>query len=499
MTIPFAAWRPDVWNTGSQYAGAASGVLPKANGYGPWPGLAVTSLAVASVVRGAFVARLSNGNSVIYCGTATALYRFAGIATAWTDVTRLAGGAYAVPSDGFWSFAQFGKYLIAVNGVDAVQVIDVDAGNNFAALGGSPPIARYVRVVGDHVWLADLGSTLGPTGIAQSGRVQIQWSGFRDHTAWELGSKSSDFASFPTGGFVQGCSTQLGGLVFLERGIWRFVSHPNKIFDFASAYEEQGTSAPYSIIPHEQTTFFYGTDGFGAIGIEGLKSIGDEWVNNWFLENCNQERVNVIIGALDPLKMRVFWAFPSSSNSSTILDRVICHDILNQERPWSEATLQTSCIFQGSSPGTTLADLATLYTTLSGIPYPLGSRVWLGGAPGLAAFDSLNKLGFFSGPNLAATVQTSQFQPVPGRRCYVNGFRLLGDASSVTGRVYVAERTQDTETPKAPGSLNAQGLIPQRASGKYLRAEVSIPAATDWDHLHGIEFMDDDVVQDGVR
>lgn len=496
--IPFAAWRPDIWSTGSPFAGVASGVLPRANSYGPWPSLASTSLAVADVVRGAIVARLTNGNTVVYCGTATKLYRFAGIATSWADMTRASGGDYAVPADGFWSFAQFGKYLIAVNGVDAPQVIDVDAGSAFAALGGSPPIARYVKVVGDFVWLIDLSSAVGPS--APSGRVQIQWSGFRKHDHWTPNSRQSDFATFPSGGFVQGCSSQLGGIVFLERQIWPYVRSSVKVFDFAPIQEEQGVDAPNSIVSHEQTTYFHGTDGFSSIGPQGIAAIGNEWVDNWFLEACNPERVVVMQGALDPLRMRIFWLFASTSNASSVLDRIICYDILNKERPWTEASdVQASVLFQGATPGATLSDLESLYGSVGAVPYPLGSRVWVGGAPLLAAFDGSYKLAFFNGAPLEATVQTSQFQPIPGRRGFVNGFRVLGDAATVTGRSSYVERTQDTETWKASGTLNAQGVIPQRGSGKYMRAEVTIPAGTDWDHLHGIEFMDDDVRDDGVK
>jgi hypothetical protein len=32
-----------------------------------------------------------------------------------------------------------------------------------------------------------------------------------------------------------------------------------------------------------------------------------------------------------------------------------------------------------------------------------------------------------------------------------------------------------------------------------MRAEVKIPAATDWKHLHGVDFQDDDLRQDGAR
>lgn len=501
MALPFVAWRPDAWNNGSPYSGVASGVLPKANGYGPWPSLASTSESVGSAVRGAFVARLTNGNSVVYCGTEKKLYRFAGIATAWENVTRQDTGSdddYALPTGGFWSFAQFGNILIAVNGADEPQYIDVDVGTEFDDIAGAP-IARYVKVVGDFVWLLDLASAVGPSGVAPSGRVQLQWSGFRDYDHWDIGDKSSDFATFPTGGFVVGATSQLGGVVFLEREIWRFVRDSVKIFDFAPVHEEQGVDAPYSIVGDEQSTYFHGTDGFSSIGPSGLVAIGNEWIDNWFLETCNPERINVIQGALDPIKKRVFWLFPSTSNASTVMDRVLCYDVLNRERPWSEATIEASCIFQGATPGATLDDLQTLYGSVGAVPYPLGSRVWVGGAPFLSAFDSAYKMAFFNGPNLEARVQTAQFQPIPGRRFYCNGFRVLGDAETVTGKISTAERTQDAEAWKASGTLNAQGLIPQRGSGKYLRAEVTIPAGTEWDHLHGIEFFDDDLQQDGMR
>jgi hypothetical protein len=223
-------------------------------------------------------------------------------------------------------------------------------------------------------------------------------------------------------------------------------------------------------------------------------------VDQWFLENCLQTRLKTVIGALDPIRMRAFWAFPGNSNGSSYTrDGIICFDMLNQERPWSRAEIQTEYIFSTATPGATLADLASLYSTLTGVPYPIGSDAWLGGAARIGAFNDSHMMSFFSGNGVAALAQTAEFMPIPGRRFYVNGFRVIGDAANVTGRVAVKERPQDTESWKTSASLTAQGFIPTRASGKILCEEVSIPAAETWSILAGVEHMDGDIRPDGVR
>jgi hypothetical protein len=496
----FPAWRPDAYSIGTGFAPDVSGVLPAAGGWGPWAALEALSGAVAAAVRGAFIGRTSAGAAVIFAGTATALYQYAS-ASSWTDVTRASGGAYALGADNSWSFDQFGDVVIATNGVDAPQSFTLASSSKFAALSGSPPVAKFVKVVGDHVWLLGLtGSALGPSGLFPTGLNQIAWSGFRDVTYWTLGEKSTGFASFPSGGFVQGCTTQIAGLVFLERAVWRFVADQIKVFDFAPVQEEQGTPSPQSIVQHEGDAYFYGTDGFCAIGGQGVRQIGNEWVNNWFIDRVNQSRFKQIIGALDPVKMRVFWIYPDSTNSSSYTHNgILCFDMLNQERPWSKADIECEYIFSGTTPGATLSDLASLYTTLSGVPYAIGSDAWLGGAPRLAAFDSAHKMAFFTGNGVEATVQTAEFQPIPGRRFYVNGFRLTGDASAATGRVYVKERPQDTMTAGASSSLTATGMIPVRSSGKILAVEATVPAGESWRFLSGVDFEAGDLVPDGVR
>lgn len=489
--LPYGPWGPDRWNHDSEFAGEALGVLPKAGSYGPWPGLAATSLAVGDPVRGAYAARKDNGTFVVFCGTADALYKFAGTTTAWTDVSK--SGGYNLPTDGFWSFCQFDNILIATNGVDDPQYIDVDSGTEFADLTGAPK-AKFCKTVGDYVFLAQLGAAQGPA--ADVGEIQIIWSGQRDPAHWTIGEKSCDFATFWDGGFVQGVTSLIGGLVILRSGIQRFGVGQYRAFDFAPVLDAQGTDSPNSIVQDEAAAYFYSPSGFVGIG-SGVEKIGFEFVDRWFAEQANPSRVNEIQGALDPIRKRIFWGFHSISSSSDAFDHIIAYDI--RLKRWTHAEVPVSTLLPAFSPGMTLSDIATLYTTLDTVPYPFGSRVWQGGAPGLAAFGTDEKLSFFAGQNLGATMQTSLFQPVPGSRAFVNGWRAIDDAADGEGRVYVSERPQSAAIVLPPETVNDEGVIPARASGRYMRFERTIPAGSQWDDAQGIDFDGDMVVEDGDR
>src|SRR5262249_42531856 len=140
-------------------------------GYGPIASLsAVSSSALPTKCLGAVTVRDSNGNYQTFAGTATKLWKW--VAGAWSDYS---GAAYSVNDGDYWSFALFGSKLIACNINDVPQVIDIDTGaTNFSALGGSPPKARYVQVVGDFVILACLNGN----------NRKLRNSAINDATGW---------------------------------------------------------------------------------------------------------------------------------------------------------------------------------------------------------------------------------------------------------------------------------------------------------------------------
>jgi hypothetical protein len=589
---PFGAWAPDLLDVvvdaqqEKNVAGEASGVLPGANSYRPWPGLAAASIAVGSstvtitiatpavvtwtahglfaddtivfsttgalptgltagttyfvlaaglaantfrvsltsagaaintsgsqsgthtatvanqIVRGAGVPRTSSNAVGVFAGTANKLWKFATPSTAWGDVTRTTGN-YALGSDDLWQFVQFGTSLIAVNGADAIQYIDVNSGTNFAplsgaAVSGSPPTwARYAANCGDLLMFANTSNS----------PREVLWPARNDLTWWTKGYHDCDAQQFPDGGDIQGITgIEQGGLIIQTETVRQYFALQNRaIFQFKRAEQAQGTRSPYSIIPYQGGAFYYGTRGFVACGLDGTSiPIGDGYINEWFRDNSTvKTRPKALIGALDPVKARMFWLFPSPGNTSGVYDHVLCFDpstVGTEYGPWTHAAIDASFIFAAATTATTLGGIAALYSTLSAVPYPLGSDVWKGGAPALGAFGSLNKMNFFAGSNLAATVDTAIFSPVEGMRTFIRGFRPVvtgADSGDITGRVLTAERSEDDMTPSASSGLNEQGLIEARASGRFVRAEVSLPAGSVWKHLSGIE--DADIEADGER
>lgn len=487
---PFGEWAPDSYGVNASYAGEASGVLPKGGSYGPFPQPAQISLAVPAAVRGAFTARTTTNAIAIFALTALRAYKFAGVSSAWTNVSRASAVNYALTADEYWSIKQFGTIAIATQIADVVQFIDVSAGTNFEALAGSPPQAKFVEVAGDFV-------VLGNTSV--SGRA-IKNSARNDAAGWSAGQKDSDGQTFNDGGDVQGMAGyEVGGLIFQSETMRRLsLRQDAAIYETHKVDPARGTQSPQSIVKDGADVYYYSNTGFLRIGGDGsVNNIGIDRVNDWFNDNRNQARPKAIIGALDPVVRRIFFLAPSASNaSSTTLDLLLVYDI--ERNRWTHATCALTYLFQAATPGVTLAALAALYSTLTAVPYPFGADIWKGGAPGLAAFDSANKLCFFTGTPMAASVQTSPFEAIPGRRAYFRGCRLIGNAATATGKFGVSE---NTETPI--GFAGAQplsnGRIQARSSGRYAQVQVDVPVGASWTDLQGIDFDDDHMTQDGRR
>ena len=495
--VPFGSWRPDVYGLNSGFSGEASAVLPGASSYQPWPQMAISSPAAATVIRGAFAARTTVNATAIFALSATKAYKFAGVATAWTDVTRAVGGDYALATDDMWAMLQFGVNVYGFNITDDPQFIHATSGTAFALLTGSPPKARFAKVVGDFIMV---GNT------ADDPR-EVRWCGRNDPTAWTKGRKDADAQPLPDGGDVMGIlGLERGGLVFQTEAVRQFTASPGReVFRFWKLETAQGTRAPYSIVSHKGTAYYYGLNGFQAISVDGTSlHVGSNWVDEWFAENSNAaNRPKAICGAVDPKRLRIFWLFATAGNpTSTTFDHVLCYDpglIESNYGPWTHAAVSGTVIFPAATTATTLENLgsAGLGYTLETVPYSLDSDVWKGGAPALAIFDSANKLNYFTGTPMASTVQTAQFQPVPPRRFYINGFRPITDATNASGRVSTTERPQTVETWGASNTINNQGIIPLRASGRFLRAEVTVAAGQSWDHLQGIDLDGDNLLVDG--
>ena len=111
----------------------------------------------------------------------------------------------------------------------------------------------------------------------------------------------------------------------------------------------------------------------------------------------------------------------------------------------------------------------------------------MGGRLQLTAFDTSHNLARFTGTGLAATIETSEFQPLPGRRCFINKVRPIIEGSDAVATVQMANRNKGTDTASfgSAVSLNTSGDAPVREDNRYHRVRVNISGG--FDHAQGCD------------
>ncbi|MEK1928239.1 MAG: hypothetical protein AAAC47_00330, partial [Pararhizobium sp.] len=166
MIINFPPFEPDkaVYNT--QATDVALNVAPVADGWGPLPSFVPYADALPTAPKGSITARTAQGVTVTIAGTTTHLY----LVNNDGSLTDVSGATYAVPDGDDWSFALYGSRIIATNVIDDVQYYDIGVSTDFANLPGTPPKARFVKVVGDFLVLFQLASDA----------AALHWSGINN-------------------------------------------------------------------------------------------------------------------------------------------------------------------------------------------------------------------------------------------------------------------------------------------------------------------------------
>jgi hypothetical protein len=431
-------------------------------------------------VQGAVLARGIGGAIAQFAGDATKLYRLNTSGTTWADVSRTSGGAYSTPTDGGWSFAQFGDLVIAVNGADAAQKFAIGSSTNFAALGGSPPTARFVTTVRDFLFMGRVSSLSN----------RVQWSGINNAETWASSQATqADFQDLPDGGFVMGIVGGESGLVFQERSIKRatYVGVPT-IFQFDEISRGIGTPAEGSLARYEGTVFFLSDDGFFAVlGGAELQPIGRDKVDRFFWNDVNQTYLNRITAAVDPINKLYVVSYPGSGSVDGTPNRLLIYNW--SVGRWSRAEVTLEMIHQAASQaGFTLDQLDTVSASLDALPFSLDNRIWTGvGRLLLAGFSPAHRIGFFGGSNMAATIDTTEAQIIPGRRALLRGLRPLVDGGSPGVRIGARDLTSDDVSFGPAAVMTNYGVCPVRSSGRYHRARIEMPAGADWTHVQGID------------
>lgn len=477
MTIvPFAQWAPDQADLNGSVTADVMNVLCAAQSYIPFPSASVLTEALEDDPLAAILARGTDGQIHIFAATAEKLWRLNANSLDWDDVSQ-ENVTYGASKLEPWCLAQFGDYVVAVNANDDPQVFQLTSSDEFSDLPGGPPRARVARVWGG--FLALMGLTSNPE--------RVHWSGLENIEHWTPGEQNSDYQDFPDGGMVMGSTQATNPIIFQQRAIQfgTFVPGSLLVFTFAKIHDMRGAKSALSIATRGSFAFYADEGGFFQISQDGsVANIGFEKVDKTVYGDISATDISAIRGVVDPVHSRVYWAV--NINSSEHYNRLIIYDWNLQK--WSQASVDIHLHVEAATLGYTLEGLDAISDSIDDLPFSLDSRVWQGGAPVLAAFNLDNRLAFFSGPALQATVTTQEMGDTAGGVTRVNYIMPVVDTDQVT--IAIGSRMRRSEPrvwsqARAP-SANT-GIVRGKSRSRFHRFRMNIPAGVDWSHAQGVD------------
>lgn len=124
--------------------------------------------------------------------------------------------------------------------------------------------------------------------------------------------------------------------------------------------------------------------------------------------------------------------------------------------------------------------------SLDALPFSLDS-VSKSAIAALSAVSPNSKIGFFTGPNIEAILETSETD-LEGDLVFINGARPITDCAgamlSIGGRlVPTAAITYSPESPISDGD----GMCPQLVETRYAKARVRMPAGQVWSYARAVQ------------
>jgi hypothetical protein len=123
--------------------------------------------------------------------------------------------------------------------------------------------------------------------------------------------------------------------------------------------------------------------------------------------------------------------------------------------------------------------------SLDALPFSLDD-ISLASLAQLSMVNSSHTLGFFSGPNLEATLETPE-QDGMGRRYLISGLRPMTDSPDAVCSIAARALQSDSSVYTAETAREVTGVCPQRIDTRYARAKCRIPAGSVWTYAMGIE------------
>lgn len=471
--IPFAPFEPDRTRYALDASTSILNAIPVKDGWGPLPDLVPLSQALPASAMGGWSVRKQDGTYRIFAATATTIYEMNGTDYSWDDVSG-SSAPYACPVGDRWSATKFGQLLILCNIGGPIQYIDIELGTAFADLPGSPPVARYLATVGEYLALGYISG--------HPNRFMI--SGIGDAGFWTLGQRGCDLQDFADGEEIMNIQGGERGAIISHRTAFTEVALTaggDYSFTTRVINPSRGVIAPLSVVPIGPGVFCYlAQDGF-FMNVEG-QPIGAERVDMWFQELADSAYVREVRGYPDPFRKIAWWQFQDTSGIKYLLGY---HWQLDR---WcfGDNNVSEMCIM--ATPGITWDGIEALFPDWDSATVPWDSAILSGGALRFAAFDTNNRLGFFTGSPRAARLVTADVELNPGSRSFLQRARVYTNCADFTLRAITSDKHGGTRTTgPAVHPYGSTGFCHFRTPGLLHAFRMDIPAGTDWGHVMGVE------------
>ena len=478
--LGFGEWLPDLpplENTGAIYV---NNVVPTAGGnYAPWYAFTpINAYATTERCQGAITARANNGTVSTIAGGRTKL----SLATtgAFSDVSRLVGGAYTGQETDYWKFAKFGDVVFGTNFADKPQQFTLSSSTNFTD-SATFPRAKFITASKDFVFLGNINDSFD--GLRPE---RVAWSQIRAATYTPGVGLSDNNDLLGDGGVVMGLHHGSYLTVLQEKAVWRadFTGDVAIPFAFQKFESTQGSSYPNGSAQYADVVYFISQDGFCRSNGQTVETIGSGKVNKYFNDNINRSYPERVYAAIDVLNRLVVWVYPSLLSSGTPDKAIIYY--MNENR-FSQGDVAVDAIFSTLTRDTSIDDIPLPLDALGAVS--LDSAVYAGGAYRLGGFNSSNLLCYRGSSPLAATIIGAEVQITPNRRTTLKGLKVSCDVmpqSSMTVSVGTRDNQGATSVFTTMVTPSARNHFPFRADGRYHRARVDVAANATWTKLQGL-------------
>jgi hypothetical protein len=460
-TILFKDWLPDQPELNNPGLIDAANVEPYGESYQSVKRLTTAGFAALAARPLGFLLTDWEATSILYAGTGTRLY-------ASTEGSAFTALSATTASIGYWDFDRFDDYIIATDYQTLPMIHTLGSASNFSTLGstmGTAPKAQVVGVINKFVML-------GYTNETVNGAVpyRLQWSAIDSPRDWPLPNSATAVATQageqyldPASGTVTAISSgDQFGLVFQIRAITR-VSYVGGgvVFQFDRISDHVGCPYPRSVLKVGSLVYFISSQGVFATDGVTLIPLGNGKVDNW-LFSVLYNLPSRVIGAVNPVKGLIYWAFPVEAITSNP-DWILIYNY--QKNRFAYAVIPNTGIVS---------------------PFDRGNASSID----LIGFGNSFTQGSFSGAPDIAVLTTGDLEMNPGGLTHLSGIKPLvaGTTSSISAAVGSRASVSGAVSFTTEASANARtGFANFRSESRFHRMRLTI--AGTFNAVHGVQYQ----------